>query len=106
MSLESPVMSAVATSPQPVAAPTRPAALKISISGKYYDKGNAKVSVYHHGLLYGDGVCAGLRRYGGKVFRLKVHLKRLWASAKAIWRKMPLSEEEMTKAVNETLATN
>src|SRR5262245_44234324 len=105
-SLESPVMSAVATSPQPVAAPTRPAALKIYISGKYYDKENAKVSVYDHGFLYGDGVFEGMRSYGGKVFRLKAHLERLWASAKAIWLKMPMSQEEMTKAVNETLATN
>src|SRR3982750_3718741 len=80
--------------------------LKIYISGKYYDKENAKVSVYDHGFLYGDGVFEGMRSYGGKVFRLKAHLDRLWASAKAIWLKMPMSQEEMTKAVNETLATN
>src|SRR5215468_5642062 len=106
MSLESPFMSAVASSPQPVAAPTRPAALQIYISGKYYDKEDAKVSVYDHGFLYGDGVFEGMRSYGGKVFRLKAHLDRLWASAKAIWLKIPMSQEEMTKAVNETLATN
>src|SRR5438132_13906545 len=80
--------------------------LKIYISGKYYDKENAKVSVYDHGFLYGDGVFEGMRSYGGKVFRLKQHLERLWASAKAIWLKIPISPEEIAKAVNDTLATN
>jgi branched-chain amino acid aminotransferase len=80
--------------------------LQIYISGKYYDKENAKVSVYDHGLLYGDGVFEGMRSYGGKVFRLKQHLERLWASAKGIWLKMPISQEEMAQAVNGTLATN
>jgi branched-chain amino acid aminotransferase len=80
--------------------------LKIYISGKYYDKESAKVSVYDHGFLYGDGVFEGMRSYGGKVFRLKAHLDRLWASAKAIWLKIPISQEEMAKAVNDTLATN
>jgi branched-chain amino acid aminotransferase len=57
-------------------------------------------------LLYGDGVFEGMRSYGGKVFRLKQHLDRLWASAKGIWLKIPISQEEMAKAVNDTLATN
>src|SRR5687768_9532329 len=80
--------------------------LKIWISGQLYDKENAKISVYDHGLLYGDGVFEGMRSYSGKVFRLKQHLDRLWASAKAIWLKIPISQEEMAKAVNDTLATN
>jgi len=80
--------------------------LKIYISGKFYDKENAKVIVYDLGLLFGDGVFEGMRSYGGKVFRLKQHLERLWASAKAIWLKIPISQEEMAKAVNDTLATN
>ncbi len=80
--------------------------LKIYISGKYYAKEDAKVSVYDHGFLYGDGVFEGMRSYGGKVFRLAEHLDRLWASAKAIWLTMPISREEMATAVNETLATN
>jgi branched-chain amino acid aminotransferase len=80
--------------------------LKIYISGKYYDKENAKVSVYDHGFLYGDGVFEGMRSYGGKVFRLKQHLDRLWASAKAIWLKIPMTPEALAAAVNETLATN
>src|SRR5262245_17429703 len=106
MSLQAAAMTAVANSPQPSAPSPRPASLKIYIAGKFYDKENAKVSVYDHGFLYGDGVFEGMRSYGGKVFRLKAHLERLWASAKAIWLKMPMSQEEMTKAVNETLATN
>jgi branched-chain amino acid aminotransferase len=56
--------------------------------------------------LYGDGVFEGMRSYGGKVFRLKQHLDRLWASAKAIWLKIPITQDEMAKAVNDTLATN
>jgi branched-chain amino acid aminotransferase len=80
--------------------------LKIYISGQYFDKEDAKVSVYDHGFLYGDGVFEGLRSYGGKVFRLNEHLDRLWASAKAIWLQIPISREEMAKAVNETLAAN
>ena len=96
---------------QTAVVPTSPApgvsmSLKIHISGKYYDKENAKVSVYDHGFLYGDGIFEGMRSYGGKVFRLKEHLERLWASAKAIWLTIPITQEEMAKAVNDTLATN
>jgi branched-chain amino acid aminotransferase len=81
-------------------------ALKIYISGKLYDKDDAKISVYDHGLLYGDGVFEGMRSYGGKVFRLEQHLERLWSSAKAIALEIPLSRPAMAKAVNDTLATN
>ncbi len=80
--------------------------LKIYISGKLYDKENAVVSVYDHGLLYGDGVFEGIRSYAGKVFRLKEHLDRLWYSAKAIWLEIPISREEMAKAIVDTLAVN
>ena len=106
MSLQAAAMTALATSPQPLTSASRPMSLKIYISGKYFDKENAKVSVYDHGFLYGDGVFEGMRSYGGKVFRLKQHLDRLWASGKAIWLKIPITQEEMAKAVNETLATN
>ena len=58
--------------------------LKIYISGTLYDKADAKISVYDHGLLYGDGVFEGLRVYSGRVFRLHEHLERLWNLAKAI----------------------
>ena len=80
--------------------------LKIYINGKYYDKEDAKISVYDHGLLYGDGVFEGIRVYGGKVFRHAEHLDRLWESAKAIFLDIPMTKAEMTKAVEDTLALN
>jgi branched-chain amino acid aminotransferase len=80
--------------------------LKVYISGKLYDKDDAKISVYDHGLLYGDGVFEGMRSYGGKVFRLEQHLERLWNSAKAIALEIPMSRPAMAKAVNDTLAAN
>jgi branched-chain amino acid aminotransferase len=80
--------------------------LKIYISGKHYDQQDAKISVYDHGLLYGDGVFEGLRAYGGKVFRLEEHLERLWQSAKAIWLEIPLSPAAMGRAINDTLRLN
>lgn len=80
--------------------------LQIYIAGKYFDKENAKVSVYDHGFLYGDGVFEGMRSYRGKVFRLQQHLDRLWASAKAIWLTIPMTQQDLAKAVNDTLATN
>src|SRR5262245_13917173 len=80
--------------------------LQIYISGKLYDKENAKISVYDHGLLYGDGVFEGMRSYSGKVFRLEQHLDRLWKSARAIWLEIPMTREAMAKAVNDTLAAN
>jgi branched-chain amino acid aminotransferase len=80
--------------------------LQVYISGKYYDKDDAKISVYDHGLLYGDGVFEGMRSYSGKVFRLQQHLDRLWDSARSIWLTIPMSKEEMANAVNETLAKN
>jgi branched-chain amino acid aminotransferase len=80
--------------------------LQIWINGQFYDKENAKISVYDHGLLYGDGVFEGMRSYSGKVFRLEQHLERLWNSAKAIWLEIPLTREALGKAVNDTLAKN
>ncbi|GAB6185483.1 branched-chain-amino-acid transaminase [Thermopirellula anaerolimosa] len=81
-------------------------ALKVFISGKFYDKDDAKVSVFDHGLLYGDGVFEGIRSYAGKVFRMQQHLDRLWDSAKAIWLTIPMSKEEMAAAIEETLRLN
>jgi branched-chain amino acid aminotransferase len=80
--------------------------LKVYINGTLYDKQQAAVSVYDHGLLYGDGVFEGIRSYAGKVFRLDEHLDRLWNSAKAIWLTIPISEAEMAKAIVDTLAVN
>ncbi|RMF91996.1 MAG: branched-chain-amino-acid transaminase [Planctomycetota bacterium] len=80
--------------------------LKVYINGKHYDKEEAVISVYDHGLLYGDGVFEGIRSYGGKVFRLQEHLDRLWDSAKAILLEIPISKEEMARAIVETLKLN
>ncbi len=80
--------------------------LKVYVNGELFDKEEAKISVYDHGLLYGDGVFEGIRSYNGKVFRLKEHLDRLWYSAKAIWLEIPISKKEMAKAIEETLALN
>lgn len=80
--------------------------LKVYIGGTLYDKDEAKISVYDHGLLYGDGVFEGIRSYGGKVFRLQQHLDRLWESAKAIWLTIPMTKAEMAKAVEDTLKVN
>jgi branched-chain amino acid aminotransferase len=81
-------------------------ALQVYINGKWFDKDDAKISVYDHGLLYGDGVFEGLRSYSGKVFRLHEHLVRLWESAAAICLKIPMTQEELAKAVQDTLKLN
>ena len=79
---------------------------QVYINGTFYDKQDAKISVYDHGLLYGDGVFEGIRSYAGKVFRLQQHLQRLWDSANAIHLKIPMTQEAMTEAVVETLKVN
>jgi len=80
--------------------------LFIYIDGKFYPKSEAKVSVYDHGLLYGDGVFEGIRAYEGVVFKLKEHIDRLYTSAHTIMLNIHLSKHEMTKAVLETLKKN
>ncbi len=80
--------------------------LKVYINGELYDKENAKISVFDHGVLFGDGVFEGMRSYDGKVFRLRQHLDRLWDSAKAVWIEIPMTKEEMAQAVNDTLQVN
>lgn len=80
--------------------------LQVYIDGVFYPKSQAKVSVYDHGLLYGDGVFEGIRAYNGIVFKLKEHIRRLYRSAHALMLKIPLSEDEMTQAVVETLRKN
>ena len=80
--------------------------LQIYINGQFFDKENAKISVYDHGLLYGDGVFEGMRAYSGVVFRLAEHLSRLYESARAIQLKIPMETTALTNAVNATLAKN
>jgi branched-chain amino acid aminotransferase len=80
--------------------------LVVYIDGEYYPKSQAKISVFDHGLLYGDGVFEGIREYNGVVFKLKEHIDRLYRSAHVIMLKIPLTKEEMTQAVVETLRKN
>ncbi|MCJ7614172.1 branched-chain-amino-acid transaminase [Candidatus Bathyarchaeota archaeon] len=80
--------------------------LLIYVDGKYYPKSEAKISVYDHGLLYGDGVFEGIRAYNGVVFKLKEHIDRLYKSAHPIFLKIPLTKEQLTEAVLETLRKN
>ena len=80
--------------------------LLIYIDGEYYPKSQAKISVYDHGLLYGDGVFEGIRVYKGVVFKLKEHVERLYDSAHAIMLQIPLTKEQMTNDVLETLRKN
>jgi len=80
--------------------------LKVYINGKLVEKENAKVSVFDHGLLYGDGVFEGIRSYDGLVFKLKEHLDRFFESAKTLMLKIPLSRQEITGAIIQTLAAN
>lgn len=80
--------------------------IKIYINGKFYDKKDAKVSVFDHGLLYGDGVFEGIRSYDRLIFRLKKHIDRLYRSARHIMLQIPLTKKEMIKAVCRTIARN
>jgi branched-chain amino acid aminotransferase len=80
--------------------------MKIYLDGKFVDEADAKVSVFDHGLLYGDGVFEGIRLYGGNVFRLEEHLERLEYSAKAILLDLPLTREKMSWATCETCRQN
>uniref|UniRef100_UPI0035625515 aminotransferase class IV n=1 Tax=Pontiella sp. TaxID=2837462 RepID=UPI0035625515 len=80
--------------------------MKIYLSGKLVDEKDAVVSVFDHGLLYGDGVFEGIRAYNGRVFLLDEHIDRLYDSAKAIALNIPLTREEMTQAVVDTCKAN
>jgi branched-chain amino acid aminotransferase len=79
---------------------------KVYINGKLFDKADAKISVFDHGLLYGDGVFEGIRIYDGKVFRLREHVDRLYDSARAIYLEIPLGREQMVQAVTSTVQAN
>ena len=79
---------------------------KIYIDGKFYSEANAKVSVFDHGLLYGDGIFEGIRFYDARVFRLEQHFERLWNSARSICLDIPMTRQEMTEALLETIRQN
>jgi branched-chain amino acid aminotransferase len=79
---------------------------RVYLNGKLVDKADAKISVYDHGLLYGDGVFEGLRIYSAKVFRLREHIDRLYESARHIALEIPMSREQMIEATNATVKAN
>jgi branched-chain amino acid aminotransferase len=79
---------------------------KVYINGKLFDKADAKISVYDHGLLYGDGVFEGIRVYNGKIFRLKEHVARLYESARHIQLEIPMSREQMAETITATVKAN
>lgn len=80
--------------------------LKVWIDGQYFNKEDAKISVFDHGLLYGDGVFEGIRVYSRRIFECKAHLRRLYDSAKAIRLTIPYTPEELDKAMQETIRIN
>jgi branched-chain amino acid aminotransferase len=80
--------------------------MKIYIDGKYYNERNARISVFDHGLLYGDGIFEGIRAYNGGVFKLKEHIDRLFCSAKAILLNIPMAHADMMAAIVETCRQN
>ena len=90
------------------AAPAKASAKEstIYIDGKFLPEAEAKISVFDHGLLYGDGVFEGIRFYNGRVFRLEEHLERLWDSARSICLEIPMTSREMTDALLETIRQN
>ena len=79
---------------------------KIYLDGKFVTRNEAKVSVFDHGLLYGDGVFEGIRTYGGKVFKLREHVERLYESAKAIMLEIPMDKTSMGETIIKTLREN
>ena len=80
--------------------------MKIYIDGKFFNRNEARISVFDHGLLYGDGIFEGIRIYNSKVFKLKEHVERLYRSAKAILLNIPIQQAEMEKAVLDTVRIN
>ncbi len=80
--------------------------MKVYINAKFYEKNDAKISVFDHGLLYGDGVFEGIRSYNRLVFKLKEHIDRLFESAHTIMLEIPLTKEELIKAALLTLKEN
>jgi branched-chain amino acid aminotransferase len=81
-------------------------ALKVWIDGQLHDKENARISVYDHGLLYGDGVFEGLRLYGGRIFEFDAHLRRFFDSAKAIRLTIPATGPQIRAAIEQTARAN
>src|SRR5436305_12436497 len=98
------VEPAIEDRPRPTAVGIKDA--RIYIDGKFYSEADAKISVFDHGLLYGDGVFEGIRFYNGRVFRLGEHLDRLWDSARSICLDVPMTKHAMTEALLEAIRPN
>jgi len=94
------------TTGKPKAAAPAKKALKIYIDGEFFDEADAKISVFDHGLLYGDGVFEGIRFYNGRVFRMEDHMERLWDSARSICLDISMSRSELDEALLETIRQN
>ena len=101
---KAPVKPAIDTQTKTTPAPARE--LTIFLDGKFVPESEAKVSVFDHGLLYGDGIFEGIRFYNGRVFRLEQHHDRLWDSARSICLEIPMTRAEMTEALLETIRRN
>ena len=101
---KAPVKPAVDSQKKATTAPARE--LTIYLDGRFVPESEAKVSVFDHGLLYGDGIFEGIRFYNSRVFRLEEHLDRLWDSARSICLEIPTSRAEMTEALLETIRRN
>ncbi|MEO6754425.1 MAG: aminotransferase class IV, partial [Chthoniobacteraceae bacterium] len=80
--------------------------LLIYLDGKIVPESQAKISVFDHGLLYGDGCFEGIRFYNGRVFRLEEHTRRIYDSAKSLLLTIPMTPEEMIRATVETVKAN
>lgn len=81
-------------------------ALKIWLNDKLVDQAHANISVFDHGLLYGDGVFEGIRIYGGKIFEFDAHIKRLYESAKVIRLEIPMTKDQLIEAIKKTVEAN
>jgi branched-chain amino acid aminotransferase len=100
------VMDKPETTGKPKAAAPAKKAHKIYIDGEFFDEADAKISVFDHGLLYGDGVFEGIRFYNGRVFRMEEHMERLWDSARSICLDISMSRPELDEALLETIRQN
>src|SRR5215472_5504802 len=80
--------------------------MKVFIDGKYYSERDARISVFDHGVLYGDGIFEGIRAYNGRVFKLTEHIERLYRSAKSILLEIPMKPDDLSRAVVETCRRN
>ena len=94
------------SAPKAAAKSSTTKSLQIYIDGEFFDQVDAKVSVFDHGLLYGDGIFEGIRFYNGRVFRMEEHMDRLWESARSICLEIPISRQEMDEALLETIRQN